>query len=88
MRSYEGERKFLRIDHHCGIGFSVCVACLQTLKTDRDKELAKHEEEVQEAMEKHATELQEIGKPLLQSVCVVPLTWQSFHAQRTLTTRS
>jgi hypothetical protein len=35
---------------------------LQVLKTDKDKEEAKHEEEMAELMEKHAKELQDLGK--------------------------
>ena len=34
----------------------------QVLKTEKDKEEAKHEEELGELMEKHAKELQDLGK--------------------------
>ena len=33
----------------------------QTLKSDKEKEAAKHEEEVQELLDKHNTEQMEIG---------------------------
>ncbi len=35
---------------------------LQSLRTDREKERATHEEEVHEMLETHSHELQEIGK--------------------------
>ena len=35
---------------------------MQVLKTDKDKEEAKHEEEMAELMEKHAKELQDLGQ--------------------------
>jgi len=34
---------------------------LQMIKTDKDKEEMKHEEELREVMEKHAKELQDLG---------------------------
>ena len=34
----------------------------QVLKTEKDKEEAKHDEELAETMEKHAKELQDLGK--------------------------
>ena len=34
----------------------------QVLKTDKDKEEAKHEEEMREVMDKHAKELQDLGE--------------------------
>ena len=36
--------------------------CIQVLKTDKDKEESKHEEEMAELMDKHAKELQDLGK--------------------------
>ena len=40
---------------------SACYCFCQVLKTDKDKEEAKHEEEMAELMEKHAKELQDLG---------------------------
>ena len=37
----------------------------QTLRTDKEKESAKHDEEVQELVDKHNTEQMEIGKASL-----------------------
>ena len=34
----------------------------QVLKTDKDKEESKHEEEMAELMDKHAKELQDLGQ--------------------------
>jgi len=34
---------------------------MQVLKTEKDKEELKHEEEISEIMEKHAKELQDLG---------------------------
>ena len=36
----------------------------QTLRTDKEKESARHDEEVQELVDKHGTEQMEIGKQL------------------------
>ena len=35
----------------------------QTLRTDKEKESARHDEEVQELVDKHSNEQMEIGKP-------------------------
>jgi len=47
---------------------SVCLRCLhlllQMLKTEKDKEEMKHEEELREVVEKHAKELQDLGLSL------------------------
>lgn len=39
-----------------------CLFLFQVLKTEKDKEEMKHEEEMQEIMEKHAKETQDMGK--------------------------
>lgn len=38
------------------------LLCEQVLKTDKDKEEAKHEEEMAELMEKHSKEMTDLGK--------------------------
>lgn len=42
----------------------------QTLKSDKEKEAAKHEEEVQELLDKHNTEQMEIGQSILMVLVV------------------
>lgn len=55
--------------------FKVLVFAIQfiqkVLKTDKDKEEMKHEEELREVMEKHAKELQDLGTPFAFNISLV-----------------
>jgi hypothetical protein len=50
----------------CKLEWCACVS--QVLKTDKDKEEAKNEEEMAELMEKHAKELQDLGKEFISQM--------------------